>query len=452
MGGLAAALRLSELGFRVTVLERAPMPGGRVSSVPVPGFAIEAEGRRYDKLQDVGAQFLSDRYGTLFSLLKQSGASLSPLPLSTRSATLRGGKALVVDGARPFTLVDSGLVDFASAARVKVAYDLAEYNVRDLPLDDFAAWGAVDRGTARQWLDEHYGDVGARYLGDPAIETLFFHRPEETSKAFFLWLIANHAAVSQWLTLAGHTASIPAAFARALVARKVDVRFLVEAVSVAEDGPAARVRVQLRDGSALDADGAIVATPGPVSRRLLAKPTAAQAAIVEGGYASTIVVNFHCARAFAPLHRDGAIGGVNVPAVERRGVIAGLSIESGKYPDAAREGTLRGHEIYGLHLTDAGARKRLTESDEVIARTVRRELESYIPGILASERGAVVKRWEHAIPLSPPGRAIALDAFWREQHDAPGRILLAGDQTTFATLDAAARSGVVAAEALARRA
>lgn len=77
---------------------------------------------------------------------------------------------------------------------------------------------------------------------------------------------------------------------------------------------------------------------------------------------------------------------------------------------------------------------------------MRRELDGYFPGILATELGCVVKRWEHAIPLSPPGRAIALDAFWREQHDGPGRILLAGDQTTFATLDAAARSGVVAAK------
>lgn len=190
---------------------------------------------------------------------------------------MRGGKALVVDGARPFTLVDSGLVDFASAARVKVAYDLAEYSVRDLPLDDFAAWSALDRGTARQWLDEHYGDVGARYLGDPAIETLFFSSPRGDVEGL-LPLAHREPCGREPMAHVGRphgVVHIPAAFARALVARKVDVRFLVEAVSVAEDGPAARVRVQLRDGGALEADGAIVATPGPASRRLLARPGSA---------------------------------------------------------------------------------------------------------------------------------------------------------------------------------
>lgn len=42
IGGLAAALRLAHVGLDVTVLERAPYPGGKMRSVPVGSSAVEA--------------------------------------------------------------------------------------------------------------------------------------------------------------------------------------------------------------------------------------------------------------------------------------------------------------------------------------------------------------------------------------------------------------------------
>ena len=42
IGGLAAALRLAQAGFAVTVLERAAQPGGKMRSVPVGGRAVQA--------------------------------------------------------------------------------------------------------------------------------------------------------------------------------------------------------------------------------------------------------------------------------------------------------------------------------------------------------------------------------------------------------------------------
>lgn len=446
LGGLSAALALRAMGFGVTVLERGTNAGGRIRSVPTEGLSIEANGRQWPKLQDVGAQFLNDRYTTLLALLSSADPSLVPLRLSTRSVTLRERRPITIDREHPASIYERGLLDLLDSARVKYAYDDVIDAIEGVPLDDYSQWARFDNGLASQWLESHYGAMGSRYLGEPAIESYFFHRADETSKAFFYWLVANSGAVRDWFTLAGHTQAIPAALHAKLVRDGGVVRLNAEVTEVSQSGGA--VRVVLAGGERLDADGVVVATPSPATRALLTTPSPEQRAVIDNPYAATIVVNFHCERVHAPLHAFGQSGGANIPRVERRGGIAGFSIESGKYAPGTLAETLRGHEIYGVHLTSDAAMKLMQRPDEAIFDSVRRELESYFPGILVSEKSRTLMRWPHAIPLSKPGRAQELAALWRAQEADARPIVLAGDQTTFATMDSAARSGVRAADLL----
>ena len=449
LGGLSAALALRAMGFRVTVLERGASSGGRIRSVATDGFSIEANGRQWPKLQDLGAQFLNDRYTTLLPLLSSADPTLVPLRLSPRSITLRDRRAITVDREHPASIYDRGLLDLLDSARVKYAYDDVIDAVGGMALDDYSQWARFDNGLASSWLESHYGAMGTHYLGEPAIESYFFHRADETSQAFFFWLVANSGAVREWFTLAGHTQAIPAALHAKLVRDGGVVRLNTEVAEVSHFEGA--VRVVLAGGERLDADGVIVATPSPVTRAIVTSPSPAQRPVIENPYAATIVVNFHCEREHAPLHRLGQVGGINVPRLERRGGIAGFSVESGKYPSGARGETLRGHEIYGVHLTSDAATRLLQRGDEETFDAVRRELEGYFPGILVSEKSRTLMRWPNAIPLSKPGRAQELAALWRAQEADAHRILLAGDQTTFATMDSAAHSGMRAAELLAAK-
>lgn len=92
----------------------------------------------------------------------------------------------------------------------------------------------------------------------------------------------------------------------------------------------------------------------------------------------------------------------HISSSERTGKIAGFSVESGKYP--ANRGIQ--HEVYGVHLTDKGAKDFLVNgaSDDHILQTVERELLGYDPGFLFEKKSQALKRWEHAIPMSSMGR------------------------------------------------
>src|SRR4029450_10486080 len=62
LAGLVAAYTLRQRGVDVAVLERAPRPGGRMTSQHVDGFVV-----------DCGAQFLSTGYPRLLPLLGRLG-------------------------------------------------------------------------------------------------------------------------------------------------------------------------------------------------------------------------------------------------------------------------------------------------------------------------------------------------------------------------------------------
>ena len=59
----------------------------------------------------------------------------------------------------------------------------------------------------------------------------------------------------------------------------------------------------------------------------------------------------------------------------------------------------------------------------------------------------LIQRWEHAIPYAPPGRGRIQPALARPL----GRVFLAGDYLQFAEMEAAAATGLEAAQEVRRR-
>ena len=90
----------------------------------------------------------------------------------------------------------------------------------------------------------------------------------------------------------------------------------------------------------------------------------------------------------------------------------------------------------------------MDRSDEEVVREVLGEAQRYVRNVRTEFVDAVVQRWPMATPKMAVGHAARCKELWREQAQPDARVLLAGDQTTVATMDGAAWSGVRAAELL----
>jgi protoporphyrinogen/coproporphyrinogen III oxidase len=94
----------------------------------------------------------------------------------------------------------------------------------------------------------------------------------------------------------------------------------------------------------------------------------------------------------------------------------------------------------------ARGRRLLAMADDEIRALFLRDLHAVLPGTRELVRETLIQRWEHAIPWAPPGRAQLQPALERPL----GRIFLAGDYLEYAEMEAAAQTGLEAAEAVRR--
>lgn len=86
-----------------------------------------------------------------------------------------------------------------------------------------------------------------------------------------------------------------------------------------------------------------------------------------------------------------------------------------------------------------------------IVDAVVSEASRFIPSVRSGFVHAVVQRWPHAIPYMGVGFSARCRKLWDEQHRSSTRIVLAGDQTTVATMDGAAHSGMLGAAIVAAK-
>lgn len=92
-------------------------------------------------------------------------------------------------------------------------------------------------------------------------------------------------------------------------------------------------------------------------------------------------------------------------------------------------------------------RRLLSLTDEQIRELFQRDLHAVLPATRGIVRETLIQRWEHALPYAPPGRARIQPALDRSLD----RVLLAGDYLEYASMEAAAATGLDAAQEVRRR-
>jgi oxygen-dependent protoporphyrinogen oxidase len=397
IAGLTAAWRLRDLD--VLLLEAEPRVGGRIRSV-----------ERGEHWVSVGAHMFPGRGSFLWDLLDELGLERarirgSLLGIAYRGKIVTGGRAetfpfrLPLSPAARLSFVHAGLRIRRDAARYTELARRAE--------------GETD-SEVRLRLLEFLGDrTWADYIGQvhPQVEAIFratanrlTAEPDEVAAGCMVALFA-HVWSTGGVELGFNLRSGPSRLPDEL-ARRLGERVATDARVIELAREAGSVRVRYRRGGReeeVSARCAIVATPAPVARRIVADLPADTAAALDAIVYGPFVV----------------AGIVTESTTLWNGVYSVLTVDSSfnmlfNHGDAG--GALMAYGGAGR------ARRLLAMSDDEIAATVNADLHGLYPEVRVRE--VIVQRWDNAIPFAAPGRARVQGALERGVDEA---IFFAGD-------------------------
>lgn len=175
----------------------------------------------------------------------------------------------------------------------------------------------------------------------------------------------------------------------ASLAERVSIRKRVAVGAVEEDGDG--YRVVLADGSAIEADAVILATPAYATADAIeALDPEAAAAMRAIPYIATATVNIAFRRDDVPHSLDGS--GWTTPRIERRPVLA-CTWSSAKFEGRAPDGVA----LFRAFVGDATNQSVAGQSDAEIERTVRAEL-TRVLGVCAEPVLVQINRFARAMP------------------------------------------------------
>jgi oxygen-dependent protoporphyrinogen oxidase len=434
IAGLSAAHRLAAAGVEVTVLESAPGPGGRVSTLQLDTGPMER-----------GAQFLSSGYREIPELINAAGLADDVVPVSGRTMVLVDGRTHTFDTGS----VSSFLTGGALRARDVLPALRGAYATRGLvrrPTADLGAWVDLDMTEGRVWARKRFGAGVTTRLLDPTLQGLLFYNGLSDSAALSGAMAAFSALRARAFTIRGGLGRLTAALAMGAPPRpsrawgSVDVEYGVAVKRVERPerpGRGARVVVHT-DRGRRDAEAVILATPTRESVALLADPTPVERSVLTVPYAQTLVVGLGLAEPLGPDELGGAYG--VLVGTRERSPLAGVAVHSRTGAWAKGEGDV----LTVMYRSWAVDRLWDAEDAQVVAAAVA-ALTPLAPGLAGRVTDARVVRWDRALPMAPFGRAAAV-ARYRAQAAPGGPVLLAGDHLGFPWTDAAAFNGRWAAE------
>lgn len=425
LAGLAAAYRLANLGWRVTVLEKEPEAGGRCRTAGAGGF-----------LFDTGAQHCRDSYDAALktaielALGERFRVPIAPkglyraarvepfVPRSARSVAQLPWRAL---GAR-------GLFDVPSAV-LPLLRKYRSYNIR-FP----GWWTGGDLETADAFLDGRASSDYKSALAEPLALYAIGAELDRISAAGLM--------VATRVTFADRIVSFTTGMGSlaAALARKVDVETGTQVTGVmVEGGAAVGLKARPAGGGrsrSYSAELVVCALPAPHVVRICGTlGSAARTAIEEARYSAAVVVNLAYARA-----AGGVAGPVMLPGSE--GFQASWASSNASKAD---EHAPAGGSVVTVVFSGRRAEALLENDDGAMADLAVCEA-SRVYNLAGSRPvGSRVDRHHLGRPIVSPGHSARVRGLI-EQGSGVANLLLAGDWTTSPTVEGAVSSGFAAAE------
>ena len=443
IAGLAAARRLEALvpDADVVLVERDAVLGGKIRTECVDGYVIEAAPDSFLSRKERGVGLceelgLSDelvgRRSENRGTFVRRGRDLRPLPegltgmIPTSLDALEASDLLSPDGKARFAAESdvpqkSGDGDESIGSFVSRRFGREAYEALVEPLMTGIYGGDGDRLSLAatfprlRALELEHGSV---------LRGLLHASPEEGARPPFLSLKPGMATLAE---------SLAASLSRTRVVTGRAARRLTS------DGSG--FRLELDDGSVVDADALLLGTPAFATAELLGE-LAPELADIHGeiAYASSVVVTL----AYREQDVDGALEGYGyvVPRVEESDVLA-CTCTSSKWEGRAPAGTV----LVRVYAGRFGGRDLTDEFEADLVMLARDELE--LSGIEAEPIMTRVHRWPRGMPqylLGHPERLARMEVLLE---DVPG-VALAGAAYHGVGIPDCIRSGEDAAESVAR--
>ena len=426
IAGLSAAWELRDRD--VIVLEAETRAGGRLMSEPrgpywlnfgghVVGGADTATGRL---LQATGVE-AAELPGVLAGLAVggrllargrvETYPLRAPLPVADRIALIRAGARLRM-----------AVAQYARVSALRAGESEAERRARVLAFRDDATFSEF-LGPVRPAVDAVLRATIQRSSGEP----------EEVSAGYGIGYFQLVWDRSRGLTrtMVGGSSRLPEAIAGAL-GDGVHTGTPVTAVERTHEG----VVVSFQDAGrerVIRARAAVVATPAPVARRIVADLPAEVARALDGIAYGPYVVGAFLTGEPAPMPYDG------VYAVATPGMSFNMLFNTA---NVLRRGGARAPGGTLMVYAAAGLARALAGLDDAEAeRRFLADLHSLFPALRSQVREAVIRRWEPGLPHPRPGRHLLQPAL----EQPLGAVHLAGDYLGTTYIETAIETGTAAA-------
>ncbi|MBI4448644.1 FAD-dependent oxidoreductase [Candidatus Woesearchaeota archaeon] len=418
ISGLVCAYELQKMGYEVTVYEKEPYVGGRMST------------RRRDGLTfDIGANLIERKYSLIDHYCTEMRVPIKDMSLGIHRL-LKHSKyyrlnlsMLRLAGTRLLSWKEK-IRMFGLMLRVRFTHPtLSLYNLyhANPSLDSESAYAYLKRSIGKRFVD---------YVADPVIAAYHFHSSKESSKAFFYSILTTYDQRSLSLKyVTGGMGSLPEA-----ISRRVSVKNGASVKKVWREGRT----VYVESGGKRAYDVVVIATTADVARRVIIKKSRNQNAFLDKvKYATTVYVSFKVP--------EDALGGVYLsylPKMESPIIC--------EYSNESRKGSYsyKGHSLINVGLHEDFAKTLIKKSNGLIFKLVKSELLRVCPELVGVKAEVVpfdLVRWERAVPKFYPGYVRAMQHFWTNGQ-GDNSIYLVGDYLNSTGVESAARCGKRVAE------
>jgi oxygen-dependent protoporphyrinogen oxidase len=421
IAGLSAAYLLQQSGLSVKVIESADFAGGRMSS-------LEFDGRVIDR----GAQFFPKGfYATLVPLMEHLGLGPEFQTVLDDAAVVRNQKPHSINATNLFSVFRDGLLNLKDLD-VGLGGIFNALNSLGRNPSDCDDWSALDKKSAFEFSRRLIGATGTEYLSETLLSGLAFQEPEESSEVLLLWILMFFVKAGKLNSFERGMGTVTEA-----LARKLDVNLSTSVLSVDRQGSQLTVTT---DKSTEIADFVILATPAPISHRILGNTqvSPATAKLLQSKYKPVLNIAVTTNRNWRDNPRYQNMTFMTIPRKER-------VLISSVTQDFRFNGQGAG-EMFQIFCSPDSTSGLMEAPDQLILDAVSPEMERYFPGFGSSVSASHIVRWTHAAPIHYVGKSTDIAAYHRNQKAQPSNILLAGDFVGFYGTDGAARTGLLAAQ------
>ena len=423
LSGTAAAHRLNQYGYDVTIIEKMDRLGGRIHSHLVDGAAVE-----------MGAGFLTKNYSNLMDFLRLVGLDRQLYRQKSKTGVYVNEKLHMLT---PRSLLANEPLAWDSKLHAVSLLAKTVVNWQKLDLHEFWRAAKLDEKPVSNMYRSRSGTDFTEKVLQPILNGYFYWNPEHTSEAM-MYMISKTVFSHGTYRLKGGLQRIPEAAAQK---SKVLLGHTVEVITKSSDGSYV---VNLKDGAttkSLTADGIICATTASAVLRIFPDLTKQQRTFFEAiEYSSAALV----ARTYPKEQAKGdkSIAFPRKQDIELSSVTLSSEMGTGeKYYSTVKTYASGSIAKDRISLTDQDLMNRLIDDTQPVSE----HLVVGSPTPVASH----IQRWDQALPCFDVGHFKRLAAFHEGRvEDNDEMITFAGDYIGGPLMEGAFTSGLRAAQRL----